>query len=627
MINKSINKILSVFIVLVFVISATPFAICADNVTNDASNISELIIDDISIVENTHGRYIGERYVYDRIYPNFKVVFKDGSEQKNLSGTEEIFIGNKYHSLKIDFSSQSSESWVSGNSYEVNAELAGITDSFKVNIVKNNIIDLKIDDCLIIKDIDNKIDSVARVTYSDGSVIKKSLSSLPVCSYYDGIEQTNVDNVFYDTFNRYISSTTRAGKYPFIITVNNRNYSFEVTIIDNPLKSVEMVNKPNKTEYVVGEQVNLSGAKFKLNYTDNTFEYLEPIIMAKGQDSDFVVSEKFNKRIYIETNVFDFDSIGEQEIELSIAGCKVKYNVIVNENKIKTISPKSNDNKDLIITVFNSDNTFYDMKILKITFYVGQYDYKSNIGAYLADIRTDKGSYSGAVYIDKDNVKIELNIGNRYTSNALYGFKYNESSYGLDYRWGTSLRDIINSYDGEATAENIDRMIEMSVNFHYKGEIKKLSGAEIKSAVAECFSLNDIDIKLSKRYDCENDTYILDDRFLDRFNNTELLEATYEDGIFILKYLQIYGNVASGIKNVFVALDDDLKIVKIETDYPLGDVNFDDEINILDLIALKKRIVQNRTEEIVGVADLDGDGNVNALDLVKLKKLLIGVND
>ena len=219
----------------------------------------------------------------------------------------------------------------------------------------------------------------------------------------------------------------------------------------------------------------------------------------------------------------------------------------------------------------------------------------------MADIRTDKGSYSGAVYIDKDNVKIELNIGNRYTSNALYGFKYNESSYGLDYRWGTSLRDIINSYDGEATAENIDRMIEMSVNFHYKGEIKKLSGAEIKSAVAECFSLNDIDIKLSKRYDCENDTYILDDRFLDRFNNTELLEATYEDGIFILKYLQIYGNVASGIKNVFVALDDDLKIVKIETDYPLGDVNFDDEINILDLIALKKRIVQNRTEEIVGL--------------------------
>lgn len=56
-----------------------------------------------------------------------------------------------------------------------------------------------------------------------------------------------------------------------------------------------------------------------------------------------------------------------------------------------------------------------------------------------------------------------------------------------------------------------------------------------------------------------------------------------------------------------------------------GDINGDGDVNILDLIRLKKYIA-GADVELVGSADTNGDGDVNILDLVRLKKYLAGAD-
>ena len=56
-----------------------------------------------------------------------------------------------------------------------------------------------------------------------------------------------------------------------------------------------------------------------------------------------------------------------------------------------------------------------------------------------------------------------------------------------------------------------------------------------------------------------------------------------------------------------------------------GDINCDGEIDVLDLIVLKKCIAKN-SDDFVSSADINSDGAVNGTDLVMLKKMLIGIN-
>lgn len=57
-----------------------------------------------------------------------------------------------------------------------------------------------------------------------------------------------------------------------------------------------------------------------------------------------------------------------------------------------------------------------------------------------------------------------------------------------------------------------------------------------------------------------------------------------------------------------------------------GDCNGDNDVNILDMIRLKKYIADNATKIVLVNADMTGDNTLNSKDLVELKKLLLGIN-
>lgn len=58
--------------------------------------------------------------------------------------------------------------------------------------------------------------------------------------------------------------------------------------------------------------------------------------------------------------------------------------------------------------------------------------------------------------------------------------------------------------------------------------------------------------------------------------------------------------------------------------FPVGDVNGNGEVDILDLVRLKCINVRNATKAEGTSADINGDGLVNAADIVSLRKLILG---
>ena len=63
-----------------------------------------------------------------------------------------------------------------------------------------------------------------------------------------------------------------------------------------------------------------------------------------------------------------------------------------------------------------------------------------------------------------------------------------------------------------------------------------------------------------------------------------------------------------------------------EYDYILGDVNFDNEINVLDIVLMVSFILGEPTDEYeYSAADINQDGLINILDVVQLVNIILGV--
>ena len=62
-----------------------------------------------------------------------------------------------------------------------------------------------------------------------------------------------------------------------------------------------------------------------------------------------------------------------------------------------------------------------------------------------------------------------------------------------------------------------------------------------------------------------------------------------------------------------------------EYDFNLGDVNFDNEINILDVVLMVSFILGEPTDEYeYSAADINQDGLLNILDIVALVNIILG---
>ena len=95
-------------------------------------------------------------------------------------------------------------------------------------------------------------------------------------------------------------------------------------------------------------------------------------------------------------------------------------------------------------------------------------------------------------------------------------------------------------------------------------------------------------------------------------DDTEIREVTYE-GIIVWEY-DFPGN-----NNSLIARADKYSIDYFDQETILGDLNYDNIINVLDVIMLVNMAIDTVADDLNG--DMNGDGGINILDVV----ILVGI--
>ena len=116
-----------------------------------------------------------------------------------------------------------------------------------------------------------------------------------------------------------------------------------------------------------------------------------------------------------------------------------------------------------------------------------------------------------------------------------------------------------------------------------------------------------------------------DDKTYNIYKNQELLVSGISDNEYIDNSISTDGNYCYEI----AILEDGNEIdiselqcidITLENQYPLGDINGDNGINVLDVILLVNYILDNSFNEL---GDINGDAVLNVLDIVDLINIIL----
>ncbi|MBQ2861296.1 MAG: dockerin type I repeat-containing protein [Oscillospiraceae bacterium] len=102
-------------------------------------------------------------------------------------------------------------------------------------------------------------------------------------------------------------------------------------------------------------------------------------------------------------------------------------------------------------------------------------------------------------------------------------------------------------------------------------------------------------------------------------NGNITFDAWMESGEYLVC---VSGQYGAELKNAIVSTPGGI-IVKVTEASAPGDINGDGTVNVLDLLKLRKLLVEGETEISKANADLNSDGNINVLDLLALRKMLV----
>lgn len=609
------------------------------NVTVKENPIKNFEIHGIEFLENTGGYYKsdenGNMYHYYSIdYPELysHVELIDGSviESKVFrysplagGGPKGIYIDSQFYSICNLENDQDKEHWGVGI-HKATAELLGMKTEFNVNIIENPIVDVKIKDVDIFKQLEDSpysyyFDSMADITYSNGEKLQTPLNRLQISGYYNGIENKYISTSYFTDF---ISQDCSAGNYDWYVTINGKDYPFKLNVYDDEIiKSIECIKFPFNIEYhnYNRGETNLKGAKFRINYSDKSSEEVTIESDSEFLDGSYIYLKKLKK-------IFNLASaLNNGNLEISLGKVKTEIPVTLKKNNIKNFEFKLMDNRNLFFVITYDDNTKIEKRISNVKVYAGSYDETSKLyTTHGVLFKTETEYFWGDIVFNENYFYATMSIGEKkYKTNVLYGYNFFNSPFSpynsFQYTYGSSICGL-KHFSGEITSENIDKIIQKSILEQRMTSPIKITYTkrEIEKIVNKNFAVKDFDITLSKFYDPKNDTYIYDGRYIDSFRNSGyLLEANYVNGKYKLKYFY-YDNEKTGI--FYMTLTDDLRIIDINYDYISGDLDGDEGITDSDVLYLLKHTFRPEKYPVNQPCDYDGDGMVTDADAVYLLK-------
>ena len=183
------------------------YACSTFNVAGIKNPVENIIIEDTSVIEGTHGYDYEGNYIYNEFHPNFTVRMKDGRNFSVENGENNIKIDGSWHSLR--FTRKDLDYWQLGGTYNVVGVLSGCnaSDEFNVTVVGN---------------------PVESITVNDITVTENN------CGYINR-DGNYIYNDFYPEFTVLMKDGTRftCEEYSFGVDIKGRRYSLSFKEIEN----------------------------------------------------------------------------------------------------------------------------------------------------------------------------------------------------------------------------------------------------------------------------------------------------------------------------------------------------------------------------------------------------------
>ena len=172
---------------------------------------------------------------------------------------------------------------------------------------------------------------------------------------------------------------TIVGPQTLTVTYEGKTATFEVTIIEKELVSIEIAQQPNKTAYIQNyEELDVTGGKIRLTYNDGTTEEIDMTEdMVTGFDNTQLGPQTLTVSYEGKTTTFEIAILTKalNKIEISQMPNKVTYiqnyeELDVTGGKIKlTYSDATTEEMDMTLgMVTGFDNTELGSKTLTVTY-------------------------------------------------------------------------------------------------------------------------------------------------------------------------------------------------------------------------------------------------------------------
>ncbi len=470
------------------------------------SPIRRIEIQDIELFEGdcNNGVYYPESYG--------TVTFKDGNVTEIETFGFGVSIDDEYYQVETNYFELQQESpWELGGTYVVTATLLGVTDTFRVTIVESPIQSIAVQDIEL-------VEGTNCFEYDDGSRYYNPEWNVKV-TFKDGTVQNAqydieingknyaIHNDMYDL--QYEGQWVLGNSYAVTVSLLNVETKFNVTIVENPIAELQLLEKPRKTSYISGELFDLKGATIRIRYKDNSYE--DVVFKDTLLDNYYFYSEKMET--YTDCYLMSPVLSGSEYVDVKLFGKRCRIPVTVTENLMQSITVKENADKTLSIQVKNTDNTSYSMTLIDCITEFERRFLVTDKGVFHGTISENNGGYTITMWYSEDDRHYTLESNVFTDSQWLNAWMMSEQ---VASTFASNNPDKTLNYDGKITAENIDALIELAAMLYYGDEDYLVSETDdyvivraegIRKALKSLFGISTVDLKLSKQYDAKADTY------------------------------------------------------------------------------------------------------------------------
>ena len=630
-------------------------------VTIEECPIESVEVQPIVIYEGTEGEYksydewgeeVPEYYYYEpENLIEYTVTFKNG-EKDYCTGNYLEYNDNYYY--VYDFYYQDYDyQWTAGNEYKIQLFPLGYYAETTVKIEKSPVKEIIVEPMTLYQYVDSYStrdcnpdtgewdveyenydyynDLEYKIVWTDGTVTEHK--------YNDNIEVNGKEYYMkHQDDQSYLNQWKPDNTYYPTLTFMGKSVEVPVKIEESPVKSVEMIKTPDKTEYELNEYIDLAGTHLRVTYKDGTYEDVK----IKEEDyNNYVFYLEYFKKKYSFGMSAGLATSNTKEVTLNFLGHDLGHDVTFDISISEKVAEKlsiSSSGYDLKLTIDYADGSQKTLNAICFDEYrtIPQGD----CFAITGQLWTDSGNFYATLY---ENVKSgEFYFGlNQLTSNSLSQdeckwWQVIQKTEMYSLHLGEAISEV-DTYDGNVTSENIDGL--MSIACSVKGFDENSSQCAGKTATGYLIYEDSAkaafmasygitpDLNLSNKYDAENGVIEVKSHYLyGPFYGYPIRLKQTEDGV---EASVTYNR--NGIKYQNIIYDKDLKVIGFnyekESDVLVGDANLDGILNILDATAVQKHLagIEKLGETAIKAADYNGDGIVSIIDATDIQKKIAGI--